>query len=84
MTPVEVPITFRDDGTFTGEQVQASFQGNATAAMCQGQYASSMALKVSGDATEEWNKNFMNIKVEKASPTTSNFAGQCPARQRRQ
>ena len=78
MTPVEIPITFHDDGTFTGEQVQASFQGNATAAMCQGQYASSMALKVSGDATEEWNKNFMNIKVEKASPTTSNFAGQCP------
>jgi hypothetical protein len=78
MTPVEVPITFHDNGTFTGEQVQASFQGNATAAMCQGQYASSMVLKVSGDATEEWNKNFMNIKVEKASPTTSNFAGQCP------
>ena len=80
MTPVEVPITFHDDGTFAGEETQANFHGDGTAAMCQAQYASSMAMKVSGDATEEWKKNFMNIKVEKASATTSTFAGQCPNR----
>jgi len=80
MTPVEVPITFHDDGTFTGEETQANFHGDGTAVMCQAQYTSSMAMKVSGDATEEWKKNFMNIKVEKASATTSSFAGQCPNR----
>ena len=78
MAPIEVPITFHDDGTFTGDDATASFQGTSTAMMCRGQSTNALGLRVSGDAVEEFEKNVMHIKLDKATPDASHLSVQCP------
>ena len=78
MAPVDVPITFADDGTFSGEAT-AIFQGAANATPCTGQYASTLKFSVSGKAIEvSEGEHSMHIQLENTSPVFNSFSGQCP------
>jgi hypothetical protein len=75
--PVEVPITFADDGTFSGDAT-VKFNGAGTALLCSGQSTSSVKFHVSGKATEQFKHNSMHLVLENTSPEAGSFSGQCP------
>ncbi len=77
MPPVDVPITFKDDGTFTGDGT-ASFQAAGTAAQCSGQASSTLGFHVSGRAVETSDEQSMRFKFENSSPTVTNASVRCP------
>jgi hypothetical protein len=82
MQPIEVPIAFQDDGTFSGEGL-AQFGGAATvstrAGLCQGGYADSLKIRVSGQAIQTSEQRSMKLKLENTSPDVSSVSGQCPS-----
>jgi hypothetical protein len=78
MAPVDVPITFADDGTFSGEST-ATFQGAANATPCTGRYASTLKFSVSGKAIEvSEGEHSMHLQLENTTPVFNSFSGQCP------
>ena len=82
MQPVEVPLIFQDDGTFSGEGL-AQFGGAATVStmvLCQGVYANSLKIGVSGQAIQTSEQRSMKLKLENTSPDVSSVSGQCPYR----
>ena len=78
MGPVDIPITFRDDGSFEGEQT-VFFNGSGIAYVCTGDSVSAMVLRVSGQATEQFQKNHMQLKMENGSPMKGAASAHCPA-----
>jgi hypothetical protein len=82
MQPVEVPITFQDDGSFSGEGV-AKFGGAATvstlAGACVGEYSDSLKIRVSGQAIQTTEQRSMKLKLENTSSDLSSVSGQCPS-----
>lgn len=77
MQPVDVPIVFADDGSFSGDGV-ASFQAAGTATPCSGQSSSNLTFHVSGMAVETSGEHSMHFQLENSSPTVSNGVIQCP------
>jgi hypothetical protein len=81
LPPMDISITFEDDGTFRGEAM-ANFGGAGAVAakqmVCTGGYTDSMKVRASGQATETSEKHSMNLKLENSSPDVSSVSGQCP------
>jgi hypothetical protein len=77
MQPVDVPITFEDDATFSGDGA-ANFQSAGTALKCSGQSSSSLTFHVSGQAIEMSEEQSMHFQLENSSPTVTNGSVQCP------
>jgi hypothetical protein len=77
MTPIEIPITFQDGGTFSGEAM-VYFSGSGMAAVCSEQSTSAMSLKVSGQATEQYQNNHMRLRLENTTPQAGMASVQCP------
>ncbi|MEO8465002.1 MAG: hypothetical protein ABI640_06645 [Gammaproteobacteria bacterium] len=77
MPPVDVPITFKDDGTFSGDGT-AKFQASGTALVCSGQSTSTLGFHVSGQAIETAEEQSMRFKFENSSPTVTNSSVRCP------
>ncbi len=77
MQPLDVPIVFKDEGTFSGDSV-ANFQAAGTAAPCVGQGSSTLAFHISGLAIETSEKQSMHFQIETSSPTVSNATIHCP------
>jgi hypothetical protein len=78
MGPVDIPIKFHENGSFEGEQT-VYINGNGMAYVCTGESTSSMTMRVSGKATEEWQKNQMHLELESGSPLRGTASGHCPA-----
>jgi hypothetical protein len=77
LQPVDIPITFEDDGTFSGEAV-ADFKGAVVVSPCKGEYADSLNIRASGQATETAEEQSMHLKFENTSPVVSSVSVQCP------
>jgi len=77
MDPVDIPLTFKDDGTFTGDGAGTN-QSSGVAAGCSGQGGLSMKFHVTGKAIETSEKQSMHIGMGSPAPMAFNFTGQCP------
>jgi hypothetical protein len=77
MPPVDVPITFEDDGTFKGDGA-ANFQAAGTSPQCSSQSSSSLMFHVSGQAVETSEEQSMHFQFESSSPTVTNASVECP------
>jgi hypothetical protein len=81
MQPIDIPITFEDHGTFSGES-EANFGAAAAVStkmgVCAGQSTDSLKIRVSGQATEQFQNNSMHLQLENTSPDVTNFSAQCP------
>jgi cytochrome c5 len=77
MQPLNVPIVFKEDGTFSGDS-EANFQAAGTAAPCVGQANSTLAFHVSVQAIATSEKQSMHFQIENSSPTVTNATVQCP------
>ncbi len=77
LQPLDIPITFEDDGTFSGEAV-ANFKGAAVVSPCAGQYTDSLKVRASGQAIETTDEQSMRLKLENTSPDVSSVSIQCP------
>jgi hypothetical protein len=77
MDPVDIPLTFKDDGTFTGDGAGTN-QSSGTAVGCSGQGGLSMKFHVTGKAIETYEKQSMHINLGSPAPMAYNFTGECP------
>jgi len=77
MKPVDIPITFEDDGSFTGD-ADAAYESSGSGAGCAQQSTIRSKLHVSGQATEQYQKNFMHLELEYQSPLAGTFSLECP------
>jgi hypothetical protein len=77
MGPVDIPITFHDDGSFEGEKT-VFFTGKGVEYVCTGESVSAMTLRVSGETVEQFQNNHMHLKMDNASPMKGSAAAQCP------
>lgn len=77
MEPADIPITFKDDGTFTGEG-NGTYKAGGIAEGCTEQSGLDVAFHVSGKATETSQKQAMHIELAYQSPMAYNFSAQCP------
>jgi hypothetical protein len=76
LKPVDIPITFEDDGSFTGEG-EGAYEAGGTAAGCTEQSTAHVQFHVSGQAIEQYQKNTMHLEVEFPSPLAYSFSAQC-------
>lgn len=76
LQPVDIPITFKDDGTFSGE-ASANFLAAAKMAPCTGQSTANLKIRVSGHLTQTYTNHDLHFKIENASPTITRLSGQC-------
>jgi hypothetical protein len=74
---VEVPLTFADDGSFTGKGT-ASIQGGGTMSICQGQGGGSVDVEASGHAVETLSEHSMHLQLDEASAVTVGGTATCP------
>lgn len=81
MGPVDVPITFHDDGSYEGEAT-AYIEGNATVSVCSGETVGQMNIKVSGNAVEDADTQKMSVKIENGGKETGKASAVCPRVQR--
>jgi len=77
MEPVDIPLTFNDDGTFTGDGA-GTFQTGGVAVGCSQQSGLSMKYHVLGKAIETSEKQSMHIGLGIGGPMAYNFSGKCP------
>ncbi len=77
MEPVDVPITFEDDGSFAGEAV-VTFKGQSTMPGCTGQYSSSLTVRASGKLTGTEDKSVMRFQVENTTSSVDDVTARCP------
>ncbi|MFY9531553.1 MAG: hypothetical protein WBC04_14565 [Candidatus Acidiferrales bacterium] len=80
MGPVDIPITFHDDGSFEGQGILPfSAKGSARAGprACNGQSQGAMMIKVSGNAIEDFKNKHMHIEVTNLTPESGSTAEQC-------
>ncbi len=81
MAPVDIPITFADDGTFVGEGA-VNFAGQATVAAgvasCAAQYSSSLEIRASGHVRNDASGLQTSLKLEDLGPAVSSLSAQCP------
>ena len=77
MEPVDIPLTFNDDGTFTGDGA-GTFQTGGVAVGCSQQSGLSMKYHVTGKAIETSEKQSMHIGLGIGGPMAYNFSGKCP------
>jgi hypothetical protein len=75
--PVDVPITFRDDGRFEGDAVLMQ-GGTAATEDCSGQTAGRWHIRVSGTSEQQGDApNRLQLKLENASGMESERSGRC-------
>jgi hypothetical protein len=79
MNPVDIPIEFNDDGTFTGTGT-ADFQGAGVGGDCTMSATANVTFSVSGKAVETLNEQSMHIKLKTASPMDTSGTARCPER----
>ena len=77
MEPVELPITFQDDGSFTAEAV-VNFKGQAAVSSCDAQYRSNLNIRASGEIFEEEEDSGMRLQLENTAPSVDSVSAQCP------
>ena len=77
MQPVDVPITFDDEGNFKGDGA-ANFQSTATAAPCSGTASSGLTFHASGQAIETSLEQSMKFQFANTSPTVTDSSITCP------
>ena len=76
MEPANIPITFKDDGTYTGKG-NGTYKAAGTAAGCTEQSALEVEFSVSGQATETSEKQSMHIDLEYPSPMAYTMTAEC-------
>ncbi len=77
MGPIDVPITFHDDGSFDGEQI-IFINGSALALQCSSISTTAMSLRVLGQATEDEKTHHLRLQMENGSPLRGAAFAQCP------
>ena len=77
MTPLEIPLTFADDGTFTGEAA-AEFRGAGVADNCTLQGGLSVRLSASGEAVQTEEDQHFTVTLKPASQSASRGSVACP------
>ena len=80
MGPVNIPITFHDDGSYEGTGTLpfvAVGVAHAGPAVCKADSQGSMQIKVSGNAVEDPENSHMHIELTNISPNTGSTAQQC-------
>ena len=77
MEPIDIPITFEDDGSFTGEAV-VDFKGHGAAAPCSAEYSSSVNIRASGQMIATAQERHMRLKLENTAPAVNSVSAQCP------
>lgn len=79
--PVDIPITFQDDGSFSGEGTLATQgAGVVTTPMftCTGQSSASVALRASGKDVQQFENNSLHLDLENTAPQTTKASAVCP------
>jgi hypothetical protein len=77
LAPVDIPITFADDGSFSGDGV-LNFHGAGSAGACSDQTGSQLSVHVSGKAEETADEHSVKVQFAKSTPTVTTFSAQCP------
>ena len=77
MAPVEIPITFKDDGSFTGE-AEVDFTGQGTVGACSAQYGSRVNIRATGQVVSTPEEQFMRLQLENTAPAVDSVSAQCP------
>jgi hypothetical protein len=77
MAPLEIPIEFAADGTFSGDSM-ASFRGGDRLDDCVAQSTASMRLVVSGSAVQTAEQHFLEVTLKTGSAMRSQANVRCP------
>ena len=77
MMPLDIPIEFAGDGTFTGDSM-AKFRGGDHVDDCVVQSTASMRLVVSGSAVQTAEEHFLEMTIKAGSPMSGEATGRCP------
>lgn len=77
MGPIDIPITFQDDGSYQGEQT-IFINGNAVALQCTSASLATMVLRVTGNVREDPKNHRMHLQLESGSPLRGNASAVCP------
>jgi hypothetical protein len=77
MAPVDIPIDFKDDGTYTGEG-EGAFVAGGSAAGCTEQSTTKVKFRVSGKTTETSKEQAMHVELQYPAPLAMDFSGDCP------
>jgi len=76
LAPVDIPIAFNDDGTYTGDG-EGAFLAGGTAAGCTEQSTTKVKFRVSGNATETSKEQALHLELEYPAPMIFDFSGEC-------
>ena len=77
MLPMDIPLTFEDDGAFHGE-AGADFRGSGVAADCAVQAGSNSKYSISGKAIETGKEHSMRLTLKTNSPVNGSGNYRCP------
>ena len=77
LAPVDIPIAFADDGTFSGDG-DLNYHGTGNAMACSEQTGSQLNVHVSGKATQTEDEHTMKVQFEKSSASVTTMSAQCP------
>jgi hypothetical protein len=77
MGPIDVPITFHDDGTYEGTG-QLPLAGAGRDRGCASQSEGSLNIRISGKAVEDETNSSMHIELTNTGPATGTTGVQCP------
>lgn len=79
MGPVNVPITFHENGAYEGTGT-LPFSADGEVDACSGQSLGSMQIKVSGTAVEEGSTNDMKVVLTNTTPVSGATGVECPGK----
>jgi hypothetical protein len=77
MGPLDIPLEFKDDGTFTGEGDLRS-QGFGAFGDCTLTGSGGLRLAASGKAVQKWNEQYLRVELKPAGQTTMAGSARCP------
>ncbi len=77
MGPLDIPIEFKDDGTFSGEGDLRS-QGSGVMGDCTLAGSGGLRLAASGRAVQKWDEQYLRVEFKPAGQTTTAGSVRCP------
>jgi hypothetical protein len=71
LAPLDIPITFADDGTFTGAGVGVFRSTSDVMTICTGQSATSLDFKLTGKAIQNVDEQSLHLRIETNTAATT-------------
>jgi hypothetical protein len=78
MGPIDIPIRFADDGTFSGDSAVQMRGSDNDDYQCIAQSSAKTRLVVSGKAVQTWRERYLEVTIKSGAPTTADASVRCP------